>query len=106
VCLDLLEKARSIRPCGRILRLGSAGRVKTAACGWARRACRRVKTKRRSPSALFTDHKGTNTNTDPSAKDKAVIAQIYPRCASGLKKENQTKFLATQENKQATSKEK
>jgi hypothetical protein len=72
VCLDLLEKARSIRPCGRILRLGSAGRVKTAACGWARRACRRVKTKGRSPSALFTDHKGTNTSTDPSANEKAV----------------------------------
>jgi hypothetical protein len=30
------------------------------------------------PPELFTDHKGTNNNTDLSDKDKAFIAQMYP----------------------------
>ena len=30
------------------------------------------------PPELFTDHKGTNNNTDLSDKDKSFIAQMYP----------------------------
>jgi hypothetical protein len=30
------------------------------------------------PAELFTDHKGTNNNTDLSNKDKAFIGQMYP----------------------------
>lgn len=30
------------------------------------------------PPELFTDHKGTNNNTDLSKRDKAFIAQMYP----------------------------
>jgi hypothetical protein len=31
------------------------------------------------PAELFTNHKGTNNNTDLSAKDKAFIKQMYPK---------------------------
>lgn len=31
------------------------------------------------PAELFTDHKATNNNTDLSKKDKAFIAQMYPK---------------------------
>jgi hypothetical protein len=31
------------------------------------------------PPELFTDHKGTNNNTDLSSMDKAFIAKMYPK---------------------------
>jgi hypothetical protein len=31
------------------------------------------------PPELFTDHKGTNSNTDFSSKDKAFINKMYPK---------------------------